>query len=106
MVPSTPILGPNCASWCLATADTRSAGIPNRLAESAGWSTGGASEILDEPAALRNGSVQTARHRALSVASHVKKIIGKLCAGKRHAQFERGLYIIWKRASNKAETAP
>jgi len=28
----------------------------------------------------------------LSVASHITKIIGKLCAGKPHAQFERGLH--------------
>jgi len=26
----------------------------------------------------------------ISVASHTKKIIGKPCAGKRHARFERG----------------
>ena len=28
----------------------------------------------------------------LSVASDINKIIGKLCAGKPHAQFERGLH--------------
>jgi hypothetical protein len=38
------------------------------------------------------GSASAARHGVLPVASHINKIIGKLCAGKPHAQFERGLH--------------
>ena len=34
--------------------------------------------------------VRSDGHRALPGASHTKKIIGKPCAGKRHARFERG----------------
>ena len=39
----------------------------------------------------RDGSVSAARDREIPGASHAKKIIGKPCAGKLHARFERGL---------------
>ena len=77
------------------------------LAESAGRATVDGSKILDRQTAIRDGSVQAARHCALSVASSIRKIIGKLCAGKRHAQFERGLYGNGPAvASGNAGTAP
>jgi len=45
---------------------------------------------MDRRSALRDGSVPFARDRALRGASHASKIIGKPCAGKLHARFERG----------------
>jgi hypothetical protein len=47
---------------------------------------------LDRRSALRDGIASTARHGVLSIASHISKILVKLCAGKPHAQFERGLH--------------
>jgi len=38
----------------------------------------------------RYGFVQTARNREIPDASHIRTIIGKPCAGKPHARFERG----------------
>src|SRR5581483_2692051 len=46
---------------------------------------------MDPKPFLRYGSASTARNRALRCERRAPKIIGKLCAGKPHAQFERGL---------------
>ena len=45
---------------------------------------------LDRPTVSRYGSAPSAGHRVLPGASHISKIIGKPCAGKPHARFERG----------------
>src|SRR5436190_20225545 len=45
---------------------------------------------MDRPTVTRYGLVSAARPRALRCASHTSKIIGKPCAGKPHARFERG----------------
>jgi group II intron reverse transcriptase/maturase len=47
---------------------------------------------LDQRSTLWAGLASAAGHSVLSVASDIKKITVKLCAGKPHAQFERGLY--------------
>src|SRR5215472_17790492 len=62
------------------------------LVTSARRPAGPKADPMDPCPLLRNGSVSIARDRALRCASHTTKIIGKLCAGKSHAQFERGLY--------------
>ena len=41
--------------------------------------------------APRDGPAQVDGHSEVPGASHTKKIIGKPCAGKRHARFERGI---------------
>src|SRR5205085_6729897 len=40
--------------------------------------------------AVRDGTAPIDGHREIPGASHTQKIIGKPCAGKRHARFERG----------------
>ena len=50
-----------------------------------------AAGAVDRRPVSRNGSVSTARNREIPGASHTSKIIGKPCAGKPHARFERGL---------------
>jgi hypothetical protein len=62
------------------------------LAVPAGRATGNTPEGVDRRSAFRNGSASAARHRALSDASRIIKIIVKPCAGKPHAQFERELH--------------
>src|SRR6202011_386774 len=51
------------------------------LAVSARRATGDKAEGLDRRSTLRDGFASTARHGVLSVASHINKIIVKLCAG-------------------------
>ena len=60
------------------------------LAAPAGRTAAHEASILYLPAALRHGPASAEGHRGLSDASHTQKIIGKPCAGKRHARFERG----------------
>ena len=50
----------------------------------------------------RDGSVSAARDREIPGASHTKKIIGKPCAGKLHARFERGFLETGRRIAGTA----
>ncbi len=63
------------------------------LAAPAGRATGDTSEGMDPGSAYGNGSASAARHRAISDASYIIKIIVKLCAGKpRMHSFESELH--------------
>ena len=59
---------------------------------------------MGQPATPRYGFASTAWYRALPGASRTWKIIGKRCAGKLHARFERGLH--GNGPSLKGGTAP
>jgi hypothetical protein len=60
------------------------------LAGSAGWATANKTGSIHWRSAIRDGFAQVDGHREIPGASHTQKIIGKPCAGKRHARFERG----------------
>ena len=60
------------------------------LAVSAGRAAADETGSIHRRSALRDGTAQANGHREIPGASHTQKIIGKPCAGKRHARFERG----------------
>jgi group II intron reverse transcriptase/maturase len=60
------------------------------LAVSAGWATADKTGSIHWRSAIRDGFAQVNGHREIPGASHTQKIIGKPCAGKLHARFERG----------------
>src|SRR5271169_1533155 len=61
------------------------------LDESARRAAAGSNTEVVPRSVCSYGSVPSARNREIPGASHPKKIIGKPCAGKLHARFERGL---------------
>jgi hypothetical protein len=54
-----------------------------------GGQTGHEASSFYQPAALWDGTAQVDGYGEIPDASHTPKIIGKPCAGKRHARFER-----------------
>jgi hypothetical protein len=58
--------------------------------QSAGWTEANEAGSIHRRSALWDGSAQVEGHREIPGASHTQKIIGKPCAGKRHARFEKG----------------